>query len=363
MQYKSNFPQVKRRLASLYSKEGTDRIFARFDIGQQVITDYAAEYAEKCKEKGYPDIAARAAFWDRYLRQYADLIDDGVPAAYMSELDQGLYAAVTGSKIAFSFDEKTGWISSMSYPLDKQPEEIHPVFDNEGVWYRRYMDQMRVFREASRGKFGVSHFILIDGLNFLFELRGATNTYYDVLENPDFAKRIANFAFSLNVKIQNDYFREIGLYEGGTVSNMAGWVPGRIVSESVDPFHLASPAFFEQWGRENVQMMFDRFDGGVLHLHSNGHHLLESVRSLRGLKAIMLLEESTAPPPWQKVGELNEKAQGVPLVVSIPFDSFIQGMDKRSLPGGVLYHVIGAKSAKQANEAMRQALEYRASKA
>jgi hypothetical protein len=247
----------------------------------------------------------------------------------------------------------------MSYPLDQEQDEIAPRFDRDSVWYGCYIDQLRVFRAAARGKFGVSHFILIDGLNFLFELRGATNAYYDALENPEFTHRIMDFAFSLNVKIQQDYFRQIGLYEGGTVSNMAGWVPGKIVSESVDPFHLAAPSFFEQWGRQNVQQMFDRFDGGVLHIHSNGHHLLESISTLRGLKAVMLLEETTAPPPWLSVGALSEKLHGLPMVVSIPFAAFIQGMDRRSLPGGVLYHVTGAPDKQEANEAMRQALDYR----
>ena len=41
-----------------------------------------------------------------------------------------------------------------------------------------------MFREASRGKFGISHFILIDGLNFVFELLGATQTYLEMVDSP-----------------------------------------------------------------------------------------------------------------------------------------------------------------------------------
>ena len=55
----------------------------------------------------------------------------------------------------------------------------------------------------------------------------------------------------------------IGL-AGGTLSNFAQWIPGRIVSESVDPFHMTSVAYFETWGREPAERILSRFDGGVV---------------------------------------------------------------------------------------------------
>ena len=49
---------------------------------------------------------------------------------------------------------------------------------------------------AAAGKFGVSHFILIDSLNFVFELVGATNTYLSLIEQPELVRRAVDFAGS-----------------------------------------------------------------------------------------------------------------------------------------------------------------------
>ena len=61
------------------------------------------------------------------------------------------------------------------------------------------------------------------------------------------------FAFQLNVEVQRTFFQHAPLLAGGTCSNMVEWIPGRIVSESVDPFHMTSVDYFEQWGREPVE--------------------------------------------------------------------------------------------------------------
>ena len=58
-------------------------------------------------------------------------------------------------------------------------------FDPSHPWWQRYLRQLEVFVEASRGKWGISHFILIDALNFVFELVGATQTYLSLDEHPE----------------------------------------------------------------------------------------------------------------------------------------------------------------------------------
>src|SRR3989339_2190667 len=126
---------------------------------------------------------------------------------------------------------------------------------------------MKIFAEGAEGKFGISHFILIDGLNFAFELVGATETYTALNDQPETVREGIDFAFDLNSMVQDTFFEFNPLYEGGTFSNMAQWIPGRIVSESVDPFHMTSVDYFEEWGREPVERIYRAFDGGVLHIH------------------------------------------------------------------------------------------------
>ena len=43
---------------------------------------------------------------------------------------------------------------------------------------------------------------------------------------------------------------------------------------------MTSVAYFEQWGREPAERILGAFDGGVIHIHGNGRHLLEAAATL-----------------------------------------------------------------------------------
>ena len=43
-------------------------------------------------------------------------------------------------------------------------------FDENSLWFQRYLRQLKLMRDAARGKYGISHLIVIDSLNFVYEL-------------------------------------------------------------------------------------------------------------------------------------------------------------------------------------------------
>jgi hypothetical protein len=231
-------------------------------------------------------------------------------------------------------------------------------FDDSHPWYKRFLGQMEVFGEGSRGKFGVSHFILIDSLNFVFELFGATRTYMEIYDNSHLVRRAVDFAFDLNVRVQEAFFGSIPALAGGTCSNMVQWIPGRIVSESVDPFHMTSVEMFEEWGRAPAERILTHFDGGVLHLHGNGRHLVPAVRSLRGLKAIYLADDRGFPPAFEVLPDLKSVAGDLPLLVSVDFASFRTALENNRLTGGVFYKVRSVPSVGLANRLMEKVRAY-----
>ncbi len=356
--YKPNLAEVLPRLRALYDREATDRIFATMEVPSAALDDFGRRYGEAFCD--YPDPAARIDFWDRLLRERIGVEDDSVPSVYLSEMDQGLYGGLLGGEVQFMAHPDTGWISSMVAPLLQDWSEFDRLhFDVDHPWHRRYVDQLRQFTEAAAGKFGVSHFILIDGLNFVFELVGATRTYLALDERPEWIGRAIDFAFELNTQIHETFFAMTPRLDGGTYSNMVGWVPGRIVSESVDPFHMTSVDYFEHWGREPVQRIFNHFDGGVLHLHGNGRHLLEAVCSVRGLGAIFLGDDHGFPPAFEVLAELRARAGDVPLVVSVDYADFVEKLDRHELAGGVLYRVAAVDDVETANACMAKVRSYR----
>ena len=356
--YKPHLDDVLARLGLLYERQAQDRILATMQVPSAALSAFARQYPGTSCE--YPAPESRILFWDALLRERAALEDDSVPSVYLSEFDQGLYAGVLGGQVEFMCHPENGWISSMVKPLLSDWSEFDALhIDLNHPWFRRYRHQLAIFRQHAQGKFGISHFILIDGLNFVFELLGATRTYLSLLEQPDRVRRAIAFAYELNVLIQDTFFESVSAESGGTYSNMVQWLPGRVISESVDPFHMTSVAYFETWGREPVQRMFQHYDGGVLHLHGNGRHLLEAVCTLKGLRAIYMGDDKDFAPAFDILPALRARAGDTPLVVSVDLARFEQGLHAHTLSGEVLYQVQGVPTVATANRLMEQVRAYR----
>jgi hypothetical protein len=359
LQYQPKLDEVLGRLRLLHQRQAGDRIFAEMEVPSLTLERFQDEYAAGFCD--YPDPAARIEFWDNLFKERTKLEDDSIPRAYLSEMDQGLYGGLLGGNVQFMAHPENGWISSMVAPLLADWSDFDALrFDRSHWWFERYVRQLRVFVEGARGRFGISHFILIDGLNFVFELVGATNTYLSLMECPDLVRRAIDFAFELNTAVQDAFFDRVPPLAGGTASNMVQWAPGRIVSESVDPFHMTSVDYFETWGREPVERIFNRYDGGVLHVHGNGRHLLEAISTLPGLKAIFLGDDKGFPLAFDVLPKLRQRTGDIPLVAQVEFDRFLRKLDRRDLCGGVFYKVSDAPDIDTANRAMEKVRAYRA---
>jgi hypothetical protein len=345
------------RLRSLYTERPQDRIFARMEVETNALRKFAAR-----NPPAYtvcPDLKQRVAFWDELFAERAAIHDDSIPSAYLSEMDQGLYGGILGGKVQFMAHPENGYISSMVPPILKDWGGLPGlVIDHQSPWYRFYLRELELFREASQGKFGISHFILIDGLNFVFELFGATQTYLELLDRPEKVREAIEFAFRLNIDVQRTFFQHAPLLAGGTCSNMVEWIPGRIVSESVDPFHMTSTDYFEEWGREPVERVLAAFDGGVVHIHGNGRHLLEAVSTLRRLKAVFLADDLHFAPAFSILGKLRRRLGDMPLVVKVEFPEFVAALESHQLEGGVLYKVQHGPDVETVNRAMDRVRAY-----
>ncbi len=356
--YKPHADAVLAGLRALYERRAEDRVFASMDVPSRALAEFRRGHPGGfCAA---PDLHERIGFWDAYLRERTPVEDDSIPSAYLSELDQGIYGGLLGGEVRFLCDPETGWISSMVPPLISDWTEFDGLrFDENHDWFKRYLRQLEIFVEAAQDRFGISHFILIDSLNAVFELFGATRTYLELFDNPDRVRRAVDFAFDLNLKVQETYFDRVPRFAGGTFSNMVEWIPGRVVSESVDPFHMTSVDYFEIWGREPVERILSRFDGGVLHLHANGRHLLPAVRTVRGLKAAFMADDRGFIPAFEALPGLKPVAGDLPLVLNADFSAFQSALKEHRLTGGVFYKVKGVPDIAAANRLMDGVRAYR----
>jgi hypothetical protein len=358
LRYKPDCDEVLTRLRGLYERRAGDCIFATMQVPSLTLAEFARQYPHA--ECDYPDPAERAEFWDSLLAERVAIEDDSLPSAYLSEFDQGIYGGLLGGKVRFMAHPDVGWISSMLPPLLRDWSEFDKLhYDESGPWWQRYCRQMEVFVARAADNWGISHFILIDSLNFVFELLGATETYLSVAEHPDLVRRAVDLGFELNVKAQRKFFDTVPMLQGGTLSNFAQWIPGQIVSESLDPFHMTSVAYFEEWGREPAERILDAFDGGVIHIHGNGRHLLEAAATIRGLKAFLLLDDRGFPLALDVIEDLKARVGEMPAALFADYGAFLERLRRHQLPGGVMYQVKNVPDIAAANRCMELVREYR----
>ncbi len=350
--------QRLERLRDFYDHRPQDKIYARMEVPNEALKRFGEQYSHGPTTS--PDLDERVAFWDALLAERMTIRDDSIPAAYLSELDQGVYGGIVGGEVRFMAHPENGWISSMVPPICRDWADFEKLAINQqSSWFQFYRRELEKFRRGAEGKFGISHFILIDSLNFVFELFGGSRTYLELIDNPERVRKAVDFAYQLNVEVQRTFFEGIPLLAGGTCSNMVEWIPGRIVSESVDPFHMTSVEYFENWGREPVERILATFDGGVLHIHANGRHLLKAVSTLRGLKALFLGDDKDFPSAFSVLADLKQRVGNLPLVLQVEFPDFLGAVEAHRLSGGVMYKVSGVPNPDVANRLMDRVRDYR----
>lgn len=363
LSYRVDEDRVLARLRSFYEDKGDRGILASMQVPSRELRRFAETHqAGYCD---YPDPEERIRFWDRLLMERRAVNDDSVPSACLSEFDQGIYGGLLGGQVRFQCFPEDGWISSMVAPLladwsgfEKLVESSS--FDSGNRWIQMLERQTEIFMKAARGRFGVSHLILINGLNFVFELVGATETYLSLSIEPAMVRAAIRFALDLNLKIQSLFFQLVPMVKGGTCSYVGQWIPGRVVNESADPFHMTSVDCFEQWGRGPIEDVFSSFDGGVIHIHANGRHLLPAVCSLKGLKAVHLMNDRGYPSAFEVAGELKRGClENIPVIVAdVEYRAFKDALDRHSLAGGVFYQVVNVPDGDEANRSMDKVRAY-----
>ncbi len=347
------------RLRRLYEERDQSLVLAVMRIPQPSLKEFARIHpAGFCP---YPDPVERSAFWEGFLRERREVLDDSIASVYLSEMDQGLYGGLIGGEVQFMSDPETGWISSMVKPVLPDLSGVDDLaFDPQHPWFTRYERHLRTYAQAARDRFGLCQLILINHLNFVFELVGATNTYLAVLDEPERVERAMELAFTICRGVMRTFFSVAGAIAGGTCLYGQQWVPGRIVSESVDPFHMAGPDYFEIWGRPALERMFAEFDGGVTHIHGNGRHLLEGVSTVRGLKAVWLGDDTGYPQAFDVLPQIRSRVGDLPLALSVGYQEFRSALAGHGLTGGVLYDVQGVPDVDTANDLMEQVRAHRA---
>ena len=97
-------------------------------------------------------------------------------------------------------------------------------FDKNNRYYKMQIDYVKYLSKRSKGKFGFTEMITIDGLNFLDCVRHG-DAYTDIYDYPVEIKEVMAFASDLNVKLVKEQRKYIDVYRGGRFNFYQIWTP------------------------------------------------------------------------------------------------------------------------------------------
>jgi hypothetical protein len=348
MFYKPTLSDTIRRFRRLWARDCRDEILVKIDV-QDPRTPTVMNAMAKV-----PDIEAVVDEWEKGFELNREIRDDNLPVVY-GDLGGYIIGGFLGARVS--------WGTGGAYPEQLIPDmkrwRDFVRFDEQNEYFRLHMRYLSRLAERSRGRFGYTEMIAIDGLNFLDCVRHG-EAYTDVYDHPREVREVLDCASDLNMDLVRRQRKLMPHIEGGRFNLYQIWTPGETIFISVDAYNQCGPEVFESFGRRYVQRLADEFGGGWLHLHSDAMRLLPSYRSIANLVAVGFEDWIKPPFAIDHLREIRDALGDMPLMINISRERLLAMMGERTLPGGVLYWVSGVRSADDANRLAEMACVYRA---
>jgi hypothetical protein len=360
MEYKPDLDQVVDRHRRLWTGQLRDGILAILDVRKAPWDPYnlPEEYrgTELDPLAQVPDIPRMFRAWDMCFSRRRDILDDWLPVARMG-LGGYDFGGMLGGELVFF-----GGAPFLGRPLLPSWDDIETLtLDEDSRWYRHRLEMCAYFAEHARGRFACCEADNYTAGNLLELLRG-WQAYLDTVDEPELCGRVMARGVewvSHLLTVQRRLLGEVRRYRDGSFHNFYIWLPGDAVWLSMDFYGSCKPGTYQQLGRECDQELIASSGGGWVHMHSNGLHTLPDVMTLHKLRGIGIWEDPPPQPrPFERLSDIRAVTANMPLLIRCRLAEFVQGLETRSLPGGICYEVLGVPSVAEANELMRQVRAY-----
>lgn len=213
-------------------------------------------------------------------RKY-DFAADAYPA-FGAYLGPGSLALYLGCEPMFA--EDTVWYRECvhdtweNYPL---------VFDEDNYWWKLHYNMVKKVQEECQGEFLVDIPDLIENIDILVSMRGATNTCYDLIDEPELMKQRLDELYELYFKYYDRFYDIVKDEQGGSsFAAFQVWGPGRTAKVQCDFSALMSPEQFRTFIKPSLEKQCRRLDYSIYHL--------DGPAAIKHLPAIMEIESLRA---------------------------------------------------------------------
>ncbi len=243
----------------------------------------------------------------------------------------GSLASYLGSDIGFN--EDTVWFK----PCLTGWEDVPPFhFDPENAWFKKHLALVQECRRLVGDDFYVDMPDLMENIDVLASLRGAMDTLYDMIEEPEIIEERIKEVTALYYDYYNRFYDIIKDAEGGnsyTVFQI--WGPGKTVKLQCDFSAMMSPTNFRDFIQDSLRQQAEKADCVLYHLDGpDAIKHMDALMEIDGIDALQWTSGDTGPDgtleDWYPIYD-KARAAGKSLWVKVysgEFEDWIAHVDK-----------------------------------
>lgn len=243
----------------------------------------------------------------------------------------GSLAAYLGSEIGFK--EDTVWFNKCLDGWDGVPKL---TFDPENKWFKKHINLVKDCRELAGNDFYVDMPDLMENIDVLASLRGAQETLFDLLDEPEKVGQRIQEVTDVYYQYYDRFYNAIKDEEGGNAYTVFQiWGPGRTVKLQCDFSAMMSPEDFRKYIQPSLKTQSENVDHVLYHLDGpQAIKHMDALMEIDGIDALQWTSGDAGPdgtlPDWDVIYD-KAIAAGKSIWVKVysgEFEDWIRNVDR-----------------------------------
>ena len=349
--YKLNWEETKEKFTNYWQHKNTGRplmcVIARrpeveqFSDGTPVEGGYLdqicqGKYCNMPKELYWKDMEDKYQNAERIEARYRYFCDTH---AFLGEsfpnlnidFGPGSTAAYLGSDIGFK--EDTVWFKKCLDGWDGVPKL---TFDPENKWFKKHLQLAKDCRALAKDDFYVDMPDLMENIDVLASLRGAQDTLFDLLDEPEKVGQRIQEVTDVYYDYYDRFYDVIKDKDGGNAYTVFQiWGPGRTVKLQCDFSAMMAPEDFRKYIQPSLRTQSENVDHVLYHLDGPAaiKHM-DALMEIEGIDALQWTSGDAGPdgtlPDWDVIYD-KAIAAGKSIWVKVysgEFEDWIRNVDR-----------------------------------
>ena len=243
----------------------------------------------------------------------------------------GSLAAYLGSEIGFK--EDTVWFNKCLDGWDGVPKL---TFDPENKWFKKHINLVKDCRELAGNDFYVDMPDLMENIDVLASLRGAQETLFDLLDEPEKVGQRIQEVTDVYYQYYDRFYNAIKDEEGGNAYTVFQiWGPGRTVKLQCDFSAMMSPEDFRKYIQPSLKTQSENVDHVLYHLDGpQAIKHMDALMEIDGIDALQWTSGDAGPdgtlPDWDVIYD-KAIAAGKSIWIKVysgEFEDWIRNVDR-----------------------------------